>query len=45
MAAIPHSANTKTVTPETSHAAGKTRLINHFFINGAWFLVDLPGYG
>jgi GTP-binding protein len=26
-------------------AAGKTRLINHFLINGAWYLVDLPGYG
>jgi len=24
---------------------GKTLLINHFFINGNWFLVDLPGYG
>lgn len=26
-------------------AAGKTRCINHFLINGAWYLVDLPGYG
>ena len=25
--------------------AGKTRCINHFIINGAWYLVDLPGYG
>ncbi len=24
---------------------GKTRLINHFLINDAWYLVDLPGYG
>lgn len=24
---------------------GKTRTINHFIINGSWYLVDLPGYG
>ncbi len=24
---------------------GKTQLINHFIINGEWYLVDLPGYG
>lgn len=24
---------------------GKTQLINHFLINQAWYLVDLPGYG
>jgi GTP-binding protein len=24
---------------------GKTRTINHFFINERWYLVDLPGYG
>jgi len=24
---------------------GKTRTINHFMINGQWYLVDLPGYG
>jgi len=24
---------------------GKTRTINHFLINGKWFLADLPGYG
>ncbi len=24
---------------------GKTRTINHFLINGQWYLVDLPGYG
>lgn len=25
--------------------AGKTKCINHFLINDAWWLVDLPGYG
>ncbi|MDR0973765.1 MAG: ribosome biogenesis GTP-binding protein YihA/YsxC [Prevotellaceae bacterium] len=29
----------------TSSTPGKTALINHFLINGAWYLVDLPGYG
>lgn len=29
----------------TSATPGKTLLINHFIINEAWFLVDLPGYG
>ena len=29
----------------TSSTPGKTMLINHFIINGEWFLVDLPGYG
>ena len=24
---------------------GKTQLINHFLINGDWYLTDLPGYG
>jgi GTP-binding protein len=24
---------------------GKTQTINHFIINNAWYLVDLPGYG
>lgn len=28
-----------------SDAPGKTKLINFFIINGAWCLVDLPGYG
>lgn len=28
-----------------SKTPGKTRCINHFIINGAWYLVDLPGYG
>lgn len=30
---------------KTSATPGKTLLINHFLINGEWFLVDLPGYG
>lgn len=29
----------------TSQKPGKTQLINHFIINDAWHLVDLPGYG
>ena len=29
----------------TSQQPGKTQLINHFIINDAWYLVDLPGYG
>ncbi len=24
---------------------GKTQLINHFFVNESWYIVDLPGYG
>ena len=30
---------------KTSATPGKTMLINHFKINGEWYLVDLPGYG
>lgn len=30
---------------KTSGRPGKTQLINHFFINKNWYLVDLPGYG
>lgn len=30
---------------KVSGTPGKTRLINHFTINGSWSLVDLPGYG
>ncbi len=30
---------------KTSSTPGKTQLINHFDINGHWYLVDLPGYG
>ncbi|MGZ3861558.1 MAG: ribosome biogenesis GTP-binding protein YihA/YsxC [Bacteroidia bacterium] len=29
----------------TSGKPGKTRLINHFLVNKAWYVVDLPGYG
>jgi len=29
----------------TSARPGKTRVVNHFVINGKWYLVDLPGYG
>ena len=29
----------------TSATPGKTLLINHFRIDNAWYLVDLPGYG
>lgn len=30
---------------KTSATPGKTMLINHFEINGEWYIVDLPGYG
>ena len=30
---------------KTSSKPGKTITINHFIINNAWYLVDLPGYG
>ena len=30
---------------KTSVRLGKTQLINHFLINGRWYIVDLPGYG
>ena len=30
---------------KTSQTPGKTLLINHFIINGEWYIVDLPGYG
>lgn len=30
---------------KTSSRPGKTLLINHFLINDAWYIVDLPGYG
>ena len=29
----------------TSSTPGKTTLINHFLVNGEWYIVDLPGYG
>lgn len=30
---------------KTSGRPGKTQLINHFIIDGTWYLTDLPGYG
>ncbi|KMQ70508.1 ribosome biogenesis GTP-binding protein YihA/YsxC [Chryseobacterium koreense] len=30
---------------KTSQTPGKTQLINHFLVNGEWYLTDLPGYG
>lgn len=30
---------------KTSGTPGKTQLINHFNIDDAWYMVDLPGYG
>lgn len=30
---------------KTSGRPGKTQLINHFLVNEAWYLTDLPGYG
>ena len=30
---------------KVSGKPGKTQLINHFLIDEAWYLVDLPGYG
>lgn len=30
---------------KTSATPGKTQQINHFLIDDAWYLVDLPGYG
>lgn len=30
---------------KTSSTPGKTQTINHFLIDEAWYLVDLPGYG
>lgn len=29
----------------TSNTPGKTRQLNYYLINNAWYLVDLPGYG
>ncbi len=36
--------NTKGLA-HTSSKPGKTQLVNHFYINNNWYLVDLPGYG
>lgn len=30
---------------KTSGTPGKTKLINHFLINGEWYIADMPGYG
>ena len=30
---------------KVSGRPGKTQLINHFDVDGIWYLVDLPGYG
>ena len=30
---------------KTSGTPGKTQLINHFLVNGTFYIVDLPGYG
>ena len=30
---------------KVSSRPGKTQVINHFLVNNAWYLVDLPGYG
>ncbi|MBQ7569279.1 YihA family ribosome biogenesis GTP-binding protein [bacterium] len=30
---------------KVSQTPGKTRLINYFLVDDAWYLVDLPGYG
>lgn len=30
---------------KTSGTPGKTQLINHFEVDGRWYMVDLPGYG
>lgn len=35
----------RTGLAKVSGTPGKTRLVNHFLINDAWYLVDLPGYG
>lgn len=30
---------------KTSATPGKTRMLNYFDVDGAWYLVDLPGFG
>jgi GTP-binding protein len=37
-------ANNKRIA-KISSKPGKTQTINHFLVNNAWYLVDLPGYG
>lgn len=29
----------------TSNTPGRTQMINHFLVNGMWYIADLPGYG
>ncbi|MCF0072549.1 ribosome biogenesis GTP-binding protein YihA/YsxC [Dyadobacter sp. CY261] len=35
----------KKALAKTSQQPGKTQMINHYLIDSAWYLVDLPGYG
>ncbi|WP_353722553.1 ribosome biogenesis GTP-binding protein YihA/YsxC [Dyadobacter sp. 676] len=35
----------KKALAKTSQQPGKTQMINHFLVDNAWYLVDLPGYG
>jgi GTP-binding protein len=35
----------QTKLAKTSSTPGKTQLINHFLVNEAWYICDLPGYG
>lgn len=30
---------------KSSSTPGKTRMLNYYIINNAWYMVDLPGYG
>lgn len=40
-----NSLTAKRSLAKTSSTPGKTQTINHYIINDAWYLVDLPGYG
>ena len=35
----------QTKLAKVSKNPGKTKLVNYFLLNDAWYLVDLPGYG
>ena len=35
----------QTKLAKVSKNPGKTKLVNYFLVNNAWYLVDLPGYG
>lgn len=35
----------RTKLAKISTRPGKTQLLNHFLVDDAWYLVDLPGYG